>query len=111
MELNFLLEAISGPEVVALAALMVANVLLSIIAAISKNVFSFRNLGDFVHTRLWPFIGYLVVAALGEFVDGWTAAVIAVYIGLVAMYGSGIAAAIKSLTGIQIPNIFSEKRQ
>ena len=110
MDLNFLLDAITGPEVIALVALMVANVVLSIIAAIHKNIFSFRNLGDFVHTRLWPFLGYLVVAALGEFVEGWTAAVIAVYVGLVAMYGTGIVAAIKSLTGIQIPNIFSEKK-
>ncbi len=110
MELNILLEAITGTEVVVLVALMIANVLLSIIAAISKKEFSFRNLGDFVHTRLWPFVGYLVVAALSGIVEGWTAAVIAVYVGLVAMYGTGIAAAIKSLTGIQIPNIFSEKK-
>jgi len=110
MDLSFLVEIITGPEVVALAALMAANVVLAIIAAINKKAFSFRNLGDFVHTRLWPFIGYLVVAVMGEFVEGWTAAVIAVYIGLVAMYGTGIAAAIKSLTGIQIPNIFSEKK-
>lgn len=110
MNFNILLEAITGPEVVALAALMVANVVLAIIAAISKGVFSFRNLGDFVHTKLWPFVGYLVMAALGEFIESWSAAVIAVYVGLVAMYGTGIAAAIKSLTGIQIPNIFSEKK-
>ena len=108
--ITIMIDAVSGAEVIALLALCAANVILSIIAAVCKNEFSFRNLGDFIPKRVMPLIVYLVLASLARFTDGWGAAVIAVYAGLVALYGAGIAAAVKSLTGIKIPNIFSEKR-
>jgi len=110
MIMTVIMEAITGPEVIALMAMMTANVLLSIIAAISKKKFSFRNLGDFVLTRFLPLVTYVIIAVFAEVVDGWQAATIAVYAGLIAMYGAGIAAAIKSLTGVSIPNVFSEKK-
>lgn len=111
MDLNtMIIEVITGPAIIALVALMGVNVTLSIIAAIAKGEFTFRNLGDFVGTRVVPLIAYVVVALLAEALDDWTAAAIAVYAGLVALYGAGIAAAIKSLTGVSIPNIFTEKR-
>jgi len=106
-----IMEVITGPEIIALVALMAANVILSIIAAIAKGEFNFRNLGDFVGTRVVPLIAYVVVALLAEALDDWTAAAIAVYAGLVALYGAGIAAAIKALTGVSIPNVFTEKRK
>lgn len=112
MELSVLImEVVTGPEIIALVALMGVNVILSIIAAIAKGVFTFRDLGNFVGTRVVPLITYVVVALLARVVDDWTAAAIAVYAGLVALYGAGIAAAIKSLTGVSIPNIFTEKRK
>ena len=104
-----IMEVITGPEIIALVAMMGGNVILSIIAAIAKGEFSFRNLGDFVGTRVAPLIAYVVVALLAEVLDDWTAAAIAVYAGLVALYGAGIAAAVKALTGVSIPNIFTEK--
>lgn len=107
---SMLLEVISGPEVIALVSLMAANVILSIVAAIVKGEFTFRNLGDFVGTRVAPLIAYIVMALLAEVLDDWTAAAVAVYAGLVALYGAGIAAAIKSLTGVNIPKVFTEKR-
>lgn len=76
-----------------------------------KGEFSFRNLGDFVGTRVAPLIAYVVVALLAEVLDDWTPVALAVYAGLVALYGTGIAAAIKSLTGVSIPSIFTEKRK
>lgn len=106
-----ILEVITGPEIIALVALMGANVILSIIAAIAKGEFSFRNLGDFVGTRVVPLIAYVVVALLAQVQKDWTPAALAVYAGLVALYGAGIAAAIKSLTGVNIPDIFTEKRE
>jgi len=106
-----IIEVITGPEIIALVALMAVNVILSITAAIAKGEFSFRNLGDFVGTRVVPLIAYLVVALLAEALGDWTAAAIAVYAGLVALYGAGIAAAIKALTGVSIPNVFTEKRK
>ena len=108
---SMIMEVITGPEIIALVALMAVNVILSIIAAITKGEFSFRNLGDFVGTRVVPLIAYVVVALLAQVLDDWTAAAIAVYAGLVALYGAGIAAAVKSLTGVSIPNIFTEKRK
>lgn len=114
MEINLLMaimQVVTGPAIVALVGLMVANVALSIIAAISKGEFSFRNLGDFVLTRVLPLITYVIVAFLAEIVDGWAVAVVAVYAGLVALYGAGIIAAVKALTGINIPNVFTEKRE
>ena len=110
MEISgFLIEAITGPEVVVLVSLMAANVALSIIASMAKGVFNFPDLGKFVGTRVWPFIAYVVVAMLATAVSEWTAAAVAVFAGLVALYGSGINKAIKSLTGVSIPNIFTEK--
>lgn len=105
-----LTEVITGVEMVALVALMGANILLSIIAAIKKGEFRFRNLADFVPNRVLPLIAYIIVALLAQVVTDWTAAAVTVYAGLVALYGAGIAAAIKSLTGVNIPDIFSEKK-
>lgn len=113
MEVNVVMvlrQVITGPEIIALVSLMAANVALSIIAAIAKGEFSFRNLGDFVVTRVLPLITYVIVAMLASFIDSWTAVVIAVYAGLVALYGAGIIAAIKALTGVNIPKVFTEKR-
>lgn len=106
-----IMEVITGPAIIALVALMAVNVILSITAAIAKGEFNFRNLGDFVGTRVVPLIAYVVVALLAEVLDDWTAAAIAVYAGLVALYGAGIAAAIKALTGVSIPNVFTEKKK
>ncbi len=105
-----IMEIVTGPEAIAIIALMAANVALSIIAAISKGVFSFRNLGDFVGTRVVPLIAYVIVGMLAQVVGEWTAVVIAVYAGLVALYSAGILAGLKSLTGLNIPDIFSEKK-
>jgi len=106
---SMIIEVITGAEIIALVALMAANVILSIIAAITKGAFSFRNLGDFVGTRVVPLIAYVVVAVLAQALSDWTPAALTVYAGLVALYGAGIAAAIKSLTGVSIPDIFTEK--
>lgn len=106
-----IMEVITGPEIIALIALMAVNVILSIIAAIAKGEFSFRNLGDFIGTRVVPLIAYVVVAMLAQVLDDWMPAALAVYAGLVALYGAGIAAAVKALTGIDIPNVFTEKRK
>lgn len=111
MELNsMILDVITGPEIIALVALMAANVFLSIIAAITKGEFTFRNLGDFVGKRVVPLIAYIAVALLAEVLDDWAPVAYTVYAGLVALYGSGIAAAIKALTKVKIPDIFTEKR-
>ena len=108
---SMIMEVITGPAIIALMALMAVNVILSIVAAIAKGEFSFRNLGDFVGTRVVPLIAYVVVALLAEVLDDWTAAAIAVYAGLVALYGAGIAAAVKALTGVSIPDVFTKKRK
>ena len=105
-----LMEAASGPEVIGLIGLMMANVILSITASLYHKEFAFRNLGDFVLKRALPLVTYIALATISKFSAGWDVGAIAVYVGLVAMYGSGIAAAVKSLTGISIPNIFSERR-
>lgn len=105
-----LMGILTGAETIALVALMAANVLLSIIAAIQKNVFSFRNLGDFVTTKIWPLLAYIIVAMLTQVIGEWAAVAIAVYAGLVALYSTGILAALKSLTGLNIPTILSERK-
>ena len=105
-----IIEVVAGGEVIALVALMAANVILSIVAAVSQCVFTFRKIGDFVSTRVVPLIAYLVVALLAEALGGeWTAVAITVYAGLVALYSTGILAAIKSLTGLNIPSVLCEK--
>ncbi len=105
-----IIELVTGPEVMALVALMAANVILAIIAAIKNHEFSFRNLGDFIPNRLMPLLSYLVLAALARYALEWEAAAVTVYAGLVAMYVAGIAAAVKSITGIALPDSFTERR-
>lgn len=106
---NAIVAAISGPEIIALLALIAANLILSIVAALAKGVFTFRKLADFIPTRVMPLFGYLVVAALADIVDGWDAVAIAIYAGLAALYTAGILAGLKSLTGLKIPDVISEK--
>lgn len=105
-----IMEVVTGATTVGLVALMAGNVILSVIAAIAKKEFSFVNVGDFVLSRVLPLIAYIVVAILGTISGEMQALAVASYAGLVALYGTGIVRAIKSLTGVNIPNVFSEKR-
>jgi len=107
---ELLVEVLASGTMIALVALMLGNVLLSVIAAIAKKTFSFRNLGDFGLTRVLPMIGYIVMAILSNFADSLVAIEVATYAGLIALYSTGIIAALKSLTGINIPDILSEKK-
>lgn len=104
-----LMNAVTGPEVVALVVLMAANVVLSILAAVKNGVFTFRRVGDFVKTRILPLAAYIILNIMAQFVEGWMVGAGLVYAGLVAMYGAGILAAVKSLTGVSIPRILTEK--
>lgn len=110
VSLAFIVDLVTGPEIIALVSMMTANVVLSILAAIKNNEFCFRKLGDFVTTRFLPLLSYLVVAGLASVVGDWAVAAVAVYITLVAMYSAGILAALKALTGISIPGVFTEKK-
>ncbi len=113
MELQtVIVEVVTGPLVTTLVALMVANILLAIVAAIKEGTFSFRNLGDFIPNRLLPLIAYVVLAALAKLVEGWQALAIAVYAGLLSMYGAGILSAIKKIFGdMPIPQMLTEKKE
>lgn len=109
LDTSSIIGVLTSTEMIALMGMMAANVLLSIFAAIKNNVFTLRHLGDFATTRVLPMFSYVVVAILAQIVSGWTAAAITVYVGLVGMYSGGILSAIKSLTGINIPRMLSEK--
>lgn len=104
-----LANAVTGPEVVALVALMTANVVLSILAAIKNGKFTFRKVGDFAKTRILPLTAYIILNVMAQFIGGWMVAAGLVYAGLVAMYGTGILAAVKALTGVSIPRILTER--
>jgi len=111
MNMDTILSVITGAEVIGLVSLMTANLVLAVIAAIKSKTFSFGNLGDFVGKRMSPMITYFVVAFMANIDPQWTAAAIAVYAGLVSLYGHGVVSAIKSLTGINIPWPLSEKNR
>jgi len=107
-----ILNAVSGPEIIALLALAATNILLSILVAIYKGEFSFVEVGKFVGTRAVPLIAYLVVAALADIVDGYAAVAIVLYAGLVALYGTGILRAIRSLfPWLKLPENLTEKEK
>ena len=107
--LEQILNSLLGADTIVLIALIVANLALSIVAAVQKKVFTFRKLGDFVNTRVLPFVAYLIVAGLAQVVTEAVVAQVAVYAGLIAMYVAAILAALKSITGLNIPSFLSEK--
>lgn len=98
-----IIEVLKSAEMIALTALLGANVVLGIVAAFYTGSFELGKLGNFISQRVLPAIVYVVMAVLARFVDGYTAVAIAVYAGLVAMFGRGILTAIKDITGIEIP--------
>jgi hypothetical protein len=104
-------SVLCSPQTISLVSLMAANVLLAIIAALKDNTFSFRNLGDFVPNRFLPLVVYIVIAFLSRISNEWVAVVVTVYAGLVAMYSAAILAAVKSITGIEIPNVITDKKK
>lgn len=108
--LDIIKSALWNAQVIASLALLGADVILSIIAAVKDGSFSFRNLGDFVKERVFPLLGYLVVAALTAVIPEWNALAIAVYAGVVVMYSTAIIRAIKDLTGVEIPKVLTEKK-
>lgn len=104
-----IVDAISGVEVIGLLALAAANFALSVTAALARGVFSFRKVANFIPTRLAPMVGYCVIAALANLMQGWAAVAVATYAGLVTLYGAGILAALRSLTGLRLPDSLTEK--
>lgn len=103
-----IMAVITGSQMFALFALMIINVILSIAVAIAKGEFSFDELPKFIPNRVWPLIAYVMVALLAAFSSEWAPIAIAVYAGLVVLYTKGILAAVKSITGLQIPDILIE---
>ncbi|MBA7650298.1 hypothetical protein ES703_58101 [subsurface metagenome] len=102
-------EIMTGPLMISLVALMAANILLSVMVAIYKGEFSFRKFPDFVPKRIGPLAIYVIVAVLAKIVGEWQGIAILIYAALISLYTTGIIAAIKSLTGWNIPNPLSEK--
>lgn len=98
-----IIEVLKSAEMIALTALMAANVILGIIAAFWTKTFELGKLGDFVWKKIGPMVVYIIMAVLAKFVDNWLAVAIAVYVGLVAIYGRGILSAIKDITKLDIP--------
>lgn len=98
-----IIDVLKSAEMIAITALMAANVILGVMAAFWTGKFELGKLGDFVWKRVGPMVVYIIMAVLTKFVDQWLAVAIAVYVGLVAMYGRGILSAIKDITGLDIP--------
>ena len=108
--LEQIMEVLTGSEMIALTSLMAGNVILSIVAALVKKVFTFRKIGDFVGTKVGPLVVYIIVALFAEFSPDWAPLAVTAMAGLIAMYTAGILAAAKSL-GLPLPNIFTEKEK
>jgi hypothetical protein len=104
-----IIEAVTGTDVTVLVALLAANLVLSVLASLVKGTFTLRKVADFIPNRLVPLVGYLVIASLADLVGGWAAVAAATYAGLVALYSAGILAAIKSITGMKLPDVITEK--
>jgi hypothetical protein len=100
---NEIIEVLKSAEMIAVVSVMGANVILAIAASFRTGTFELGRLGDFIIQRVLPAMVYIVVAVLAKLVDGYTAVSLAVFAGLMAMYGRGILTAIKDLTGIEIP--------
>lgn len=105
---NQLVAVLTGNEVIALMGLGVGNVVLSMIVALVKGVFTFDEFPRFILTRVAPLIAYIFVAVFAAFSFEWEPVRIAVLVGLIALYTKGILAAVRSLTGLPIPDILTE---
>ena len=103
------IEVLKSNQVVALVAMLGANLILALVAAIQQKVFNLSKLSDFIPKRVAPFLAYIVVAMLAEVVVDFVALAITVYIALAGLYVKGIISAIKSITGLSIPDSISEK--
>ena len=104
-----LIDVVTGGQMVGLVALLVANMVLSIAAAIKNSMFMWGEFGNFVTTRIWPLIAWIVVAGLLGSTGEWAGIANLVYVGIIAIYTRGILAGLKSLTGLPIPDVISEK--
>ena len=106
-----ILEAVMGPVSMGLLILMAGNLILSIVAALKNGIFEIGHLGDFINTKFWPWVGYVLAAMLAVFDERLLAVAVATATGLTAIYLRGILAAFRSLTGIKIPDILTEKKR
>lgn len=115
LSLDELLPKLFGPQVVALLAMITAQVLLAVATAVRQGVFEWKKLADFYRTMVIPMlIGWVAFAVLAKFAGngvlgpaygdmaaegvtglGWLA--------VVASLGSRIAATAKELYGELTP--------
>ena len=107
--LDGIIAVLTGSQTIALISLLGANFLLALIAAIKDGSFNLAKLSDFIPRRIAPFLVYVVVAVLAEIITDFAAMAITVYVALAALYVKGVIAAIKSITGLPIPDNISEK--
>jgi hypothetical protein len=108
---NIIMEVLNSAQTGALVALVAADVILSIIAALKTHTFTFRNVGDFVLQRVGPAVVYIVVAVMSTIAGGqWPALAVTVYAGLMAAFTSATLKAISTITGIPMPAFLINKK-
>lgn len=111
LELDKILPRLFGPQIVALLAMIAAQVLLAVALAVRQGVFEWRKLADFYRTMVIPMlIGWVAFAILAKFagngVLGPTYGDMAAegvtglaWLAVVASLGSKIATTVKELYG------------
>ncbi len=103
--LALLLKVAGGPDMVYLTALVAANVVLGVAAALATGTFNLAKLANFVEQRLLPvYLAYLAVSILVYGNATLSAVPTAVFLALSARLLSYIVANLTEL-GIPLPSI------
>lgn len=101
---NQYVALLDGVKISLLMALIVANFLTGIAVAIKTNSFRLKEMGDFLRSRILPYVvAYLGMGIIGVIDSAWAWAVTAVWAVILATLIGAILQNLKEL-GIKLPD-------
>jgi phage-related holin len=109
--INQFISLVDGVKITTLVALIIANFILGVAVSIKLKTFNFKQLGEFLYTRVLPYVvGYFGVGVIATIDSAWSWAVTAVWAVILATMVGAIAGNLKEL-GIPIPDILPGKKE
>lgn len=107
--LDQFITLMDGVKLTLLMALIIANFVTGIAVAIKSQTFALKKMGEFLYTRILPFIvAYLGIGVVALIDNSWAWAATAVWAVILATLVGAILQNLKEL-GIKIPDILSSR--